>query len=167
MFEKMLLALKSTTGMEGVTAEQLASGDVKLTPEAIKQMTIELGGQAGALKGLSNVEDQMIIFQAGIDRLTEIEERKSEVEAIKLKLAETEGALAEKRSGWEKTIRKQEGIPTKETTKEDRKDERTRIQASQQSELIEQRNTDAPAKNFESAGFDNLEGFGLEQFEPQ
>jgi hypothetical protein len=58
-------------------------------------------------------------------------------------------------------------VNEKDKFKEDRKDERTRIQASQQSELIEQRKTDAPAKNFESAGFDNLGGFGLEQFDPR
>jgi|TARA_A100001518_G_C1224726_1_gene71756 hypothetical protein len=58
-------------------------------------------------------------------------------------------------------------VNEKDKFKEDRKDERTRIQASQQSELIEQRKTNAPAKNFESAGFDNLGGFGLEQFDPR
>ena len=61
----------------------------------------------------------------------------------------------------------------KETVKEDRKDERTKIQATQQSELIEQRKGKTGSKNFqnpgnfESAGFDNLGGFGLEQFEPR
>jgi hypothetical protein len=60
-----------------------------------------------------------------------------------------------------------ENLKTKETGKEDRKDERTRIQASQQSELIDQRKKETPPKNFESAGFDNLGGFGLEQFEPR
>jgi hypothetical protein len=58
-------------------------------------------------------------------------------------------------------------INEKDKFKEDRKDERTRIQATQQSELIEQRKTDSAAKNFESAGFDNLGGFGLEQFDPR
>jgi hypothetical protein len=58
-------------------------------------------------------------------------------------------------------------IKDKEKYKEDRKDERTKIQASQQSELIDQRKSGAPPKNFESAGFDNLGGFGLEQFEPR
>ena len=47
---------------------------------------------------------------------------------------------------------------TKESTKEDRKDERTKIQASQQSELIDQRNNGKPPKNFESTGNDNLGG---------
>ena len=58
-------------------------------------------------------------------------------------------------------------IKDKEKYKEDRKDERTKIQASQQSELIDQRKSGKPPKNFESAGFDNLGGFGLEQFEPR
>ena len=58
-------------------------------------------------------------------------------------------------------------INTKEEYKEDRKDKRTKIQASQQSELISQRKNNTPPKNFESAGFDNLGGFGLEQFEPR
>ena len=60
-----------------------------------------------------------------------------------------------------------QGQKSREKEKEDRKDERTRIQASQQSELIDQRKKDLPAKRFESSGFDNLGGFDLEQFEPR
>ena len=58
-------------------------------------------------------------------------------------------------------------INKKEEYKEDRKDKRTKIQATQQSELINQRQTGKPPKDFESAGFDALGGFGLEQFEPR
>jgi hypothetical protein len=58
-------------------------------------------------------------------------------------------------------------INNKEAYKEDRKDKRTKIQASQQSELIEQRKGNTGPKDFESAGFDTLGGFGLEQFEPR
>ena len=54
-----------------------------------------------------------------------------------------------------------------ETFKEDRKDQRTKIQATQQSELIDQRKNDLLPKNFESAGNDTMGGFGLEQFEPR
>ena len=55
-----------------------------------------------------------------------------------------------------------EGQKTKESTKEDRKDERTKIQATQQSEMIDQRNNQKPPKNFESSGNDILDGqFGL------
>ena len=61
-----------------------------------------------------------------------------------------------------------DGQKGKEKEKEDRKDERTRIQASQQSELIEQRNTGKPPKNFESAGNDILSGdFDLGAFDPR
>ena len=60
-----------------------------------------------------------------------------------------------------------ENVKKREKQKEDRKDERTKIQATQQSELIDQRKKDTGPKNFESAGFDNLEGFGLEQFDPR
>ena len=60
-----------------------------------------------------------------------------------------------------------EGARSKEKEKEDRKDERTRIQASQQSELIDQRNNQKPPKNFESQGNDNLGGIDLSMFTPQ
>ena len=43
-----------------------------------------------------------------------------------------------------------DGQKSREKEKEDRKDERTRIQASQQSELIDQRNNKLPPKKFES-----------------
>ena len=59
-----------------------------------------------------------------------------------------------------------EGAKSREKVKEDRKDERTKIQASQQSEMIEQRNSGKPPKNFESSGNDTLGGFDLSSFEP-
>jgi len=55
----------------------------------------------------------------------------------------------------------------KEQFIEDRKDKRTKIQATQQSELISQRQNDSLPKNFESSGFDTLGGFGTEEFTPQ
>ena len=61
-----------------------------------------------------------------------------------------------------------DGMKNREKQKEDRKDERTKIQATQQSEMIEQRKSGAGAKNFESAGNDTIGGgFNLESFEPR
>jgi len=61
-----------------------------------------------------------------------------------------------------------ESFKSREKEKEDRKDERTRIQATQQSELIEQRKGEKAPKNFESAGNDILGGgFNLGGFEPR
>ena len=61
-----------------------------------------------------------------------------------------------------------DGVKEREKQKEDRKDERTKIQATQQSEMIEQRNSGKPPKNFESAGNDILGGgFDLGSFDPK
>jgi len=60
-----------------------------------------------------------------------------------------------------------EGVKSREKEKEDRKDERTKIQATQQSEMIDQRNSGKAPKNFESAGNDILGGgFDLGSFDP-
>ena len=55
---------------------------------------------------------------------------------------------------------------TRETEIEDRKDKRTKIQATQQSEMINQRQNDLLPTNFESQN-DSLGGFGLDQFDPK
>ena len=59
------------------------------------------------------------------------------------------------------------GKSSVEKTKEDRKDERTKIQASQQSELIDQRKNNKPPKSFESSGNDVMGGVDLSQFGPR
>ena len=56
----------------------------------------------------------------------------------------------------------------KESQKEDRKDQRTQLQATQQSQLIEQRKNNTPPQNFESSGNDIIGGgFDLGSFEPR
>jgi len=61
-----------------------------------------------------------------------------------------------------------QAMQQKQVQAEDRKDQRTRIQASQQSEMIEQRKSEKPPKNFESAGNDTLGGdFNLGGFDPR
>ena len=61
-----------------------------------------------------------------------------------------------------------DGMKDREKQKEDRKDERTKIQASQQSELIDQRKTGKPPKKFESTSNDILGGgFDLGAFDPR
>ena len=55
----------------------------------------------------------------------------------------------------------------KEKQLEDRKDKRIKMQGTQQSELIDQRQNDLLPKDFESSGNDTLGGFGLEEFGPR
>jgi hypothetical protein len=59
-----------------------------------------------------------------------------------------------------------EKIKQLDMDKEKAKDERTKLQATQQSKLIEQRQKDLPAMSFESEE-DSLDGFSLEQFNPR
>ena len=61
-----------------------------------------------------------------------------------------------------------DSLSKRESGKEDRKDDRTKMQASQQSKLIEQRTGEGGQPvDFESSGNDNLSGnFDLGQFEP-
>ena len=58
-------------------------------------------------------------------------------------------------------------VSDKDKMKEDRKDQRTKIQATQQSELIDQRKNEKPPKNFESSGNDVLGGLDLRGFGPR
>ena len=61
-----------------------------------------------------------------------------------------------------------QNLADREKTKEDRKDKRTKIQATQQSALIDQRNNNKPPKNFESSGNDIIGGLGdLSSFGPR
>ena len=51
-----------------------------------------------------------------------------------------------------------QNVLNREQEKEDRKDKRTKIQATQQSEMIDQRKTGKPPKNFESSSNDTIGG---------
>jgi hypothetical protein len=116
----------------------------------------------------------------------ELEVQKNQaITSSKAQLAQVEAELASQKMVQEAELKKQlmeqefqynmqlrqlevEGVKEREKQKEDRKDERTKIQATQQSELIDQRKMDKPPKNFESAGNDIMEGgFDLGMFEPR
>jgi len=62
---------------------------------------------------------------------------------------------------------KAQEIKAKNAQIEDRKDKRIEKEGTQQSQLIEQRQTQGLPRDFESAGNDNLGGFDLSQFNPQ
>ena len=119
--------------------------------------------QAGAAaeiqkqQGIAESKVQIAQVQSQLD-ITKLEREA----AIKKELMQFEFDLNMKLKEQDNQV-----INKKEEYKEDRKDKRTKIQASQQSELIDQRKSGKPPKDFESAGFDSLGGFGLEQFDPR
>ena len=136
----------------------------------IQQQNIQAQSESNAQAAQAAAQAEMQKEQALTQSKTQLAQMQVELDikkmeqeaAIKKELMDHEFNLNMKLKEAEKSV-----IKDKEKYKEDRKDERTRIQASQQSELIDQRKKDLPAKRFESAGFDNLGGFDLEQFEPR
>tara|TARA_R110001583_G_scaffold6103_6_gene31818 strand:- start:2143 stop:4560 length:2418 start_codon:yes stop_codon:yes gene_type:complete len=109
--------------------------------------------------------------QALVQSKMQLESHKAQLEAQKMQQEiEAKKQLMEVEFSYNMQLRKadSDNLSQKEKTKEDRKDERTKIQASQQSELIDQRNKGKSPKNFESAGNDSTgSGFNLEAFTPR
>ena len=101
----------------------------------------------------------------------ELEQAKAEFNIMRL---EQEAKVKKQLMAYEfelnKQMKQQDIAIARQTDqmKEDRKDQRTKMQASQQSELIEQRKSGTPPKNFESSGNDIIGGgMGLGKFDPR
>ena len=136
----------------------------------IQQENIQAQSQANAQSAQAGAAAEIQKQQGIAESKVQIAQAQSQLDIAKL---EREAAIKKELMQFEfdlnMKLKEQDNqvINKKEEYKEDRKDKRTKIQASQQSELIDQRKSGKPPKNFESAGFDNLGGFGLEQFDPR
>ena len=151
-----LLKVRKRKKME--TDQALKTRNIQLQTEA-NAKAAEAAAATDIQKNQVFSESKMKINQAQ----TEFDIKKLEREAaIKKELMLHEFQLNVKLKEMDLQV-----INDKDKYREDRKDDRTKIQASQQSELIDQRKNNKPPKKFESAGFDNLGGFGLEQFDPK
>jgi len=125
----------------------------------------------------ANAEAQQVAAQAEVEKkqaLIQIESALEQLKGdIKSKQMKEEAMLKKDLMTLEFDFNMQlkgietDGAKDKEKYKEDRKDDRTKIQATQQSELIAQRQNDSPPQNFESSGNDIMGGgFDLGSFEP-
>ena len=137
----------------------------------MQQQNIQAQSQANAqaqqVAAQSEVQKQQAITQQSL----QLEQTKANLEITRL---QTEKELKKELMLFEfelnQKMKQQELsiVNQKERTKEDRKDERTKLQATQQSQLIEQRQGQGKAKSFESSGNDTMgSGFNMEQFEPK
>ena len=135
-----------------------------------QQANIQAQAQANAETAEKAALAELQKQQALTESKLQLEQGKSQFEIQKLEReAEIKMRLMELEFQFNKQLAEAqaEALKNKDAYKEDRKDERTKIQASQQSELIDQRKNDTLPKNFESAGFDVLGGFDLGQFDPK
>ena len=132
--------------------------------QLMQQQNIQKQAQANAQAQQQAVQLEMQKGQALMQGQAQMEQLKAQIESKKMM---QEAGLKKELMGLEFQYNMQlksaevSGMKQREGEKEDRKDERTKIQATQQSEMIDQRNNQKPPKNFESAGNDTLGGFGL------
>ena len=137
---------------------------------AIQQQNIQMQTQSNAQAAQAAAQADAQKQQAITQSKAQLAQVEAQLDSQKLeKEAEIKMMLMQKEFEFNMQLKDADlnVIKDKEKFKEDRKDKRTKIQASQQSELIDQRKNNKPPKKFESAGFDTLGGFGLEQFEPR
>ena len=130
------------------------------------QAQAQANAEAAEKSALAEAQKQQVIAESTI----QIEQAKSQLEIqrmqneskIKQDLMALEFSYNTKLAQMKVEREKQ-----REQFIEDRKDKRTRIQGTQQSEMITQRKEDLLPINFESNGNDTLGGFELEQFAPR
>jgi len=113
----------------------------------------EAQGKAQADAAAAQAEAEMKKNKSMTDETIKIEAIKTDGQ-IKLNQAETQNKLMLLEKEYQLKMQLEQMVSqtatTRDTMKEDRKDERTKIQATQQSELINQRNNEGPPKKFET-----------------
>ena len=138
--------------------------------QQMQQENMQSQAQANIQQQQAAAELEMQKQQQVASTAISIEEAKSRFEIeklnqeahVKMQLMEQEFQYNMQLKGIE-TDQRAQG----EKEKEDRKDERTKIQATQQSEMIEQRKGVTGPKNFESSGNDVLGGVDMSNFGPR
>ena len=139
--------------------------------QAAKQANIQAQAQANAQAAekaaMAEVQKQQALTQEKVS----VEQAKSQFEIQRMQTeAQIKKELMAEEFNYQFQLAKIkiDAEKSKDAEIEDRKDERTRIQASQQSKLIEQRKDRKGEQEFESAGNDTMgSGFNLEMFEPR
>lgn len=139
--------------------------------QAAQQANIQAQAEA-------NAQAQQVAAQAEVQKQTALTAQKAELRQLESQLEmqklEREAELKKELMGLEFQMNLQlkgaeaDVYKERESFKEDRKDKRSKMEASQQSELIEQRQNNLPPKSFESSGNDIISGdFNLGSFEPK
>jgi len=139
--------------------------------QQMQQQNIQAQAQANAQTQQMAAQMETQKEQAKTSAQGQLESLKANLDSQKmLQEAEIKKQLMQIEFNYNMQLRSidAEAKKTNEKEKEDRKDERTKIQATQQSEMIDQRNSGKPPKNFESSGNDILGGgFDLGSFDPR
>jgi hypothetical protein len=129
--------------------------------QQVQQENMQAQSQANAAQQQAAAQAEVQKQQALAQTTISIEQAKTKLEIEKLyQEAEIKKMLMQQEFQYNLQLQgvEQGKKSAGEKEKEDRKDQRTKIQASQQSELIDQRKNNKPPKNFESSGNDVIGG---------
>jgi hypothetical protein len=141
------------------------------TDQAMQQQNIQAQSQANAQAQQATAQAEVQKQQALTQSQMQLEQGKAQIEIQRMaQEAKLKRELMNHEFQLNMQLKQMElGAQTqKENLKEDRKDSRTKMQASQQSELIDQREQGSKPKNFESSGNDTMGGgFGMNAFDPR
>jgi hypothetical protein len=135
--------------------------------QQMQERNIQAQAQANAQAQQAASQAEVQKQQALIQIQTALEQTKAQLDLQKLQqevASKKELMQLEFQLNMQLKQLENQTVNDKEKYKEDRKDERTKIQASQQSELIDQRNNAKPPKNFESTANDTMGGIDLGLF---
>ena len=170
--------LEDAIDLRDVKNIKLANQLLKIRRKKKQQRDQQLQQQNIQAQSQANVQQQEASAQLEIQKQQALKQAEGQLEQMKSQLAQQalqveasiKERLMEREFQYNMQLRQidMQSISAREAQKENRKDERTKMQASQQSEMIEQRNSGKPPKNFESAGNDTIgSGFNLESYDPK
>ena len=175
--QQQLIELTDAIDLREIKNVKLANQLLKIRRKRKLEKDQQMQQQNIQAQSQANIQAQQASAQMEMQKQQALSQSQAQLEQVKAQLEAQKQAqeVAYKKELMQlefqmnmqlKSVETQ-AVKTKEKEKEDRKDERTRIQATQQSELIDQRKSEKAPKNFESAGNDSLGGFDLGSFDPR
>ena len=170
--------LEDVIDLRDISNVKVANQMLKIRRNKKQQKDQQIQQQNIAAQAQANVQQQQASAQLEIQKQQALKQAEAQMMQLQAQLdagkiqaeSQMKAQLAAQKFQFDMQLKSLEtqGIKDREKTKEDRKDERTKIQASQQSELIDQRKTGGAPKNFEDVSNDILGGgFNLGAFEPK
>jgi hypothetical protein len=136
--------------------------------QQIQQQQIQVQSEANIKQSEAAAMNEVQKNQASTESQVQIEQAKSQFEIQRMQTeAEIKRQLMAEEYQYQIQLAQIQNarVSEKEQFIEDRKDKRTKLQASQQSQLISQRQNDELPTDFETQSNDNLSGFNLDQFQ--
>ena len=160
--------LEDAIDLREISSIKVANQLLKIRRNKKQQKDQQIQQQNIAAQAQANVQQQQASAQLEIQKQQALKQAEAQIMQLQAQLdagkiqaeSQVKAQLAAQKFQFDIQLKALEtqGIKDREKTKEDRKDERTKIQATQQSELIDQRKTGAAPKNFEKTSNDILEG---------